>query len=105
MPGQGSEKPGKKGGELKTVSHPPTCCWHLRCFWVCLLVEASEIETEVVDVPSYCHMKFAPMDESTLAEKSIDLYCPCDYDSTGAAEVGAQRRMLSSSLHGDGSND
>ena len=62
------------------------------------------VEKEVVEFSGYCHMKFPPMTEASLswaqpelnieAEKSIDIYGPCDYDPTGAAEVRVQRRLL-----------
>ena len=85
-------------------------------FWGVPRVEANElVESEAADFAGYCHMKFAPMSESTLswgqpelnteAEKSIDFYGPCDYDPTGAAEVKAQRSILLRDLSGDGSSD
>src|SRR5215475_10420146 len=88
----------------------------LSLFWGVPLVAANElVETEVADFAGYCHMKFAPMHETTLswhrpelntdAEKSIDFYGPCDYDPTGPAEVQAQRTRLMRELHGDGSSD
>ena len=83
---------------------------------VVLLVGASEIaETEVANFAGYCYIKLPPMSEATLswerpeldveAEKSIDFYDSCDYDSTGAAEIRAQQTLLLRDLHGGGSND
>src|SRR5215475_8114802 len=88
----------------------------LSLFWGVPLVAANElVETEVADFAGYCHMKFAPMSETSLswdrpelnanAEKSIDFYGPCDYDPTGAAEARTQRAILQRQLHGDGSSD
>ena len=100
----------------KTISLLSNLLLASTLFWGVPLVEADEIvQSEVVGLAGYCHMKFAPMDESTLswarpeliseAEKSIDFYGPCDYDPTGAAEVRAQRGLLSNDLFGDGSSD
>jgi len=110
----------QKGKEVskmkKTISLLSTLLLSTPLFWSVPLVGANElVETEVVEFAGYCHMKFAPMSESTLswdrpelsgdAEKIIDFYGPCDYDPTGAAEIRAQRRILQRGLHGDGSED
>jgi hypothetical protein len=100
----------------KTISLLSNLLLASTLFWGVPLVEADEIvQSEVVGLAGYCHMKFAPMEEGTLswakpelnseAEKSIDFYGPCDYDPTGAAEIRAQRRLLSNDLFGDGSSD
>ncbi len=100
----------------KTISLLSNLLLSSTLLWGVPLAGASEIvETEVADVAGYCHMKFAPMEESTLswaqpevsteAEKSIDFYGPCDYDPTGAAEIKAQRSLLMRDLFGDGSGD
>ena len=100
----------------KTISLLSNLLLSVTLFWGVPAVAASElVETEVVDLAGYCHIKFAPMSEATLAwgrpelnadaGKIIDFYGPCDYDPTGPAEVRAQRTRLQRELHGDGSND
>ena len=100
----------------KTISLLSTLLISSALFWGVSPANANElVETEVVEFSGYCHMKFAPMIESTLswdrpvlnadAGKIIDFYGPCDYDPTGAAEIRAQRSMLLNSFHGDSSND
>ena len=100
----------------KTISLLSTLLLSSALFWGVSPVNANElVETEVVEFSGYCHMKFAPIDEATLAwdrpelnadaGKIIDFYGPCDYDPTGAAEVRTQRAILLRELYGDGSND
>jgi hypothetical protein len=100
----------------KTISLLSNLLLSSTLFWGVPPLAANElVETEVVDLAGYCHMKFAPMHETTLswdrpelntdAEKSIDFYGPCDYDPTGTAEVRTQRAILQRQLHGDGSSD
>jgi hypothetical protein len=99
----------------KTISLLSNLLMASTLFWGVPLVEANDIETEVVEFASYCHMTFPPISEATLswdrpelnteAEKSIDFYGPCDYDPTGPAEVQAQRNRLLRELYGDGSSD
>jgi hypothetical protein len=96
----------------KTISLLSNLLLASTLFWGVPAVEANElVETEVVDFAGYCHMKFAPISEATLAwdrpelnteaEKSIDFYGPCDYDPMGAAEVRTQRAILLREMFGD----
>ena len=114
----GSEKSGKKGGELNEKDHftnfQLVAVVDIILERACSRSERSRGERSA-DVAGYCHIKFPPLDEATLswvqpelnrdAEKSIDFYGPCDYDPTGAAEVRMQRAILLRELFGDSSND
>ena len=68
-------------------------------------VGADELVVKVpADVGAYCHMKFAPILENTLAwerpildegaDKSVDFYGPCDYDPTGIDAIREHRRLM-----------
>jgi hypothetical protein len=99
----------------KTISLLSNLLLSSTLFWSVPVAANEIVEAEVASFPGYCHMKFPPMREATLswerpklntdAQESIDLYGPCDYDATGAAEIRVQRRLLLRDLYGGGSDD